>query len=344
MPTCATDPAPSVPSQPAVVAAQPPQEALTPEVLVRRWQLAWAHHDDLLAIARRRVDCAQDAEDVVATAMLRTVESRNLDEARIGRFLCTTVQRLTVDVHRERARQLAVGVRQARRDLPTTPVDETVCDRAEAQWLAARLTDLPEREAQVLQARATGLVGREVATHLGLSTKAAENAYTRLRERAQQLLMSTLALFTVAAGLVRRTGPAGAAPLAVGALGLAVALSLAPPAAAPDQPAPVPPAGAPISTQTHLQPHRDVRGHVPSAAPAVPAGAARRPQAAKAGRRATPRREITVVPPPLAPRLISHGTVYVEDQPEYQDETLLESIERCLGRLDPTDPVADPCA
>lgn len=229
-------------SVPGVIPAQalgdrprPARDALPADVIRRRWDLVLPHRQELLRIARRRVGCAADAEDAVATAMLRTVESRTLDETRIAQFLCTAVIRLTVDVHRDRARQLAIGKRHVAREISGPSPEDTLCDEAEARWLAAALSDCPERERQVLDARITGLVGGDVATHLGLSAKAAENAYTRLRDRANKLVAATLAGLGFAGGCVRRAGPPGlAVPVVLASVALTFGYS-APVQSAPQE-------------------------------------------------------------------------------------------------------------
>src|SRR5687768_7250952 len=99
----------------------------------RRWALVWEHRERMLAIARARVPSADDAEDVVAEAMLRAVEYEHLDEGRVGAFLCTVVMRLAVDTHRDRTRYLRASVRACTAETPAPPVDDTVCDREEAR-------------------------------------------------------------------------------------------------------------------------------------------------------------------------------------------------------------------
>lgn len=318
----------------------------------RRWELVVPHREQLLAIARRRVDSREDAEDAVATAMLRTVEHPALDEARVGAFLCTTVKRLAVDVHRDRTRQLALGVKDTVRAVPPTPVEETVCDEHEARWLAARLRACPERERQVLQARLAGLSGEQVGAALGLTNKAAENAYTRVRRRAQALLAATAAGIGVLVGAGRRTiRPVVLVPVAAtGFVGLALLAPSGPAAQTPRQVAPVTeqqavraPAAVPAQSEaTKAQVRR---------APARTAAVTQRTgnvfqRADAAPERAAPPRRVTVKPPAIVdPKVANPGGVFVERR--HEDETFEESVDRCVRGLQNKlkhDPLADACS
>lgn len=198
---------------------------LRSEELERRWTLVAPHRLELLKVARRRTNSTEDAEDIVGTALLRAVQHPGLDESRVGAFLCTTVKRLAVDLHRQHTRQTAAAFRQASRRDVDRSTEELVCDRAEAAWLADRLGDLPLRERQVLRARTAGLTAQESGATLGISTKAAENAYTRIRQRARGLLAGSLGVVALLHGWCRRAGraPVAAVPaLALVACGLAV--------------------------------------------------------------------------------------------------------------------------
>jgi RNA polymerase sigma factor (sigma-70 family) len=319
--------------------------ALTPEVLNRRWHLALAHREELMAIARRRVACEADAEDVVSTAMLRTVESRTLDESRIGAFLCSTALRLTVDVHRDRTRQLAIGKRQASRELEDLPVDELVCDAAEARWLAAALASCPEREVQVLKARTSGLIGKAVAEHLGLTVKSAENAFTRLRSRADQLVAATLAAAGFAAALARRSAAPAAIAVPVILAGGWIILPDVDPSG--DGAAPSDSVARRIAVGVPVAPAETSRLRTSSVRPSdthpvVSQGPAAAPDGAA---KPAPARRVAVrTPSGAAPGVLTGATVYAEDQPEYEHETLAQSIERCVAAFDPDNPTADPCA
>jgi RNA polymerase sigma factor (sigma-70 family) len=328
---------------------------IDPQALRRRWKLVLPHREQMLAIARRRVATREDAEDVVATALVRTVEHPKLDEARVGAFLCTTVMRLAVDVHRDRDRQLAVGTREATRALPGPSVEELVCDEAEARWLAEQLQDLPERERQVLQARLSGMTAQQASAHLGLTAKATENAFTRVRQRAHGLLAATLAGLGILFGAGRRfTKP----EIALVPAGVATALTLAVVVSGGEPPAP-PPAEITLDTDAELA---DIEAadtaptevaSLPPVAPASPTptataepstAATDTSQTAPAAARAEPSPARTqVTNPPMVEEHLGPGSVSVEDR--HEDESFEESVQHCLDGAQAVlaDPLADPC-
>jgi RNA polymerase sigma factor (sigma-70 family) len=314
----------------------------------RRWELVLPHREQMLAIARRRVATREDAEDVVATALVRTVEHPRLDEARIGAFLCTTVMRLAVDVHRDRDRQLAVGMREATQALPGESVEELLCDEAEARWLAEQLQDLPQRERQVLQARLSGMTAQQASVHLGLTAKATENAFTRVRQRAHGLLAATLAGLGILFGAGRRLTKPEVALIpaaATTALVLAVVVASKPPAASPPE--------VPVVLDADVESASVAPTPVAPAADSAPATMA--PTPASAGRQSgvasasspTPsavpsstRTELTA-PPVVDKDVVDPGGVYFEKR--HTDETFEQSLQRCLNNVDVNDPLADPC-
>jgi RNA polymerase sigma factor (sigma-70 family) len=326
--------------------------SLGPEVLRRRWELVLPYRDEMLKVARRRLDTREDAEDVVATSLMRTVEHPRLDEARVGPFLCTTVMRLAVDVHRDRARQLAVGKRDAARALPAGSIDELVCDEAEARWLAAQLQDLPERERQVLQARLSGLTAQQASEHLGLTLKATENAYTRVRQRAQRVLAATLAGIGILLGAGRRLNKPELALVPVGvatALTLAVVVSNAPSPAPPPRSGvmleadtePVEAVNAVENTDQGATPARVVAPVAPTSEPSTATGQRKTGPSVDAVSEPSPTRTEGTAPPVVEDHL-GPGTVYVEDR--HADESFEDSVRRCADGVTAADPVADPMA
>lgn len=319
-----------------------PRPSLSPEELQRRWDLVLPHRVELLEIARRRVTTFQDAEDAVATAMLRTVTSRNLDERRVGAYLCTVVMRLTVDMHRDRARQLAAGTRQHTREVDSAAFEDEVCDQAEARWLAEALASAPGREREVLAARLKGMSTAEVAVHLQLSRKSAENAFTRLRARADRLVAPTLSLLGALWAYGRRSG-GGAATAAPALLVVFAVVTPVVPTADPPAPGPARAHEAPALPQAPvLEPNAD--RVAPPSAPApfaeVPTGS----QPAVAVKQAQERKSVAhLEAPALAPEVIAGGGVRVDEQDEYANETFIESTQRCLENVVLTDPLKDPC-
>lgn len=147
-----------------------------------RWRLVEPHRRRLLAIATRRVGSVHDAEDCVQEALLRAAGHPDLDADRVGQFLTTTVRRLCVDVHRATARRSRLAARASVPDALPAP-DDRVCDDAEGSWLLTQVRMLPDRQREVLLARAAGLTTREAAVCLAISGAAAERAFTYARRR-----------------------------------------------------------------------------------------------------------------------------------------------------------------
>lgn len=168
----------------------------------RRWSLVWSQRPRLLRIARRRTSNEQEAEDVVAEALLRAMESAGVDEERLPAWLTTVTVRLCVDLQRERAREQRLW---SRAGVPATAAscEDRVCDRSEAAWVSRRLTALPSRQAQALRLRADGHDVDGVARSLGVSYRTAESLLARGRAAARSWLGVGLAAF---AALVARSG------------------------------------------------------------------------------------------------------------------------------------------
>lgn len=318
-------------------------QRVSSEAVQRRWALVLPYREEMLSIARRRVNNREDAEDVVATALLRTVEHPGLDEARVGPFLCSTVVRLAVDVHRQRARQLAVGVRDATRELRSVPHEDVVCDEDEARWLSKQLRNCPTRERQVLEARLSGLTTQQASQHLGLTVKAAENAYTRVRHRAQVLVTATLGGLGILLGLGRRWSKPSVAAVPLAAVS-AYVLAISGGAAAAPIPAPLPPKIAQAEVAEALSVAEPVAP--PPAAierSGIPTPVTDRAAAVDAGgspSRAASRQEVR--PPAVVDRdTVDPGGVYIEHRHE---ESFEESLQRCIGGLELTAPAEDPCA
>ncbi|MFF0063094.1 sigma-70 family RNA polymerase sigma factor [Streptomyces sp. NPDC005279] len=159
-----------------------------------RWQRAWAHRDQLLKVARRRSMSAEDAEDAVHEAMLRAAENPHLDEERLGAWLTTVTMRLCVDRYRQVNRETEVRSSPRLLAPAPVPVDEAVCDQAEARWLARRSGELPARQAEALWLKAEDLDVGQVATKMGLSYRTVESLLARARRTLRNSLAATLAL------------------------------------------------------------------------------------------------------------------------------------------------------
>lgn len=157
----------------------------------QRWERVWAHYDDVLRVALRRTPCAADAEDCVSEAMLRTVLHPGLDVERAGAFLTAVVVRVCADLHRDRARTARVALLHSGDDRLVPTPESVVCDRAEATWLARRVSaGLSPRERAALVARAAGVAPRDAGRALGVSVKAADAALHRARTKARSHALS----------------------------------------------------------------------------------------------------------------------------------------------------------
>jgi DNA-directed RNA polymerase specialized sigma24 family protein len=122
-----------------------------------RWHLVWQHRPELLRVARRRTPTLADAEDCVSEAMLRTALHPDLDPERVGAFLTAVTLRLCADLHRERARTARIAARHTGDERLVPTPEAVVCDRAEASWLAGRVTrTMTERERAAVRAKAYG--------------------------------------------------------------------------------------------------------------------------------------------------------------------------------------------
>jgi len=190
-----------------------------------RWQRMWSHREQLLKVARRRSMSPEDAEDAVHEAMLRAAERPDLDDDRLGAWLTTVTMRLCVDRYRQVNREAEV------RSSPTlvapgpVPVEEAVCDRAEAKWLAVRSGELPARQAEALRLKSEDLDVGQVAVRMGLSYRTVESLLARARRTLRNSLATTLGflLFLCGRGRPRTGGHAQAVAVASTAATLVVA-------------------------------------------------------------------------------------------------------------------------
>ncbi|MFD4974176.1 sigma-70 family RNA polymerase sigma factor [Streptomyces sp. NPDC058424] len=189
-----------------------------------RWQRMWSHREQLLKVARRRSMSQEDAEDAVHEAMLRAAERPDLDDERLGAWLTTVTMRLCVDRYRQVNREAEVGRRPTLVAPGPVPVEEAVCDRAEAKWLAVRSGELPARQAEALRLRSEDLDVSQVAVRMGLSYRTVESLLARARRTLRASLAGTLGLvlFLVGRGRLRGGGNAQAVVVASAAT-LAVA-------------------------------------------------------------------------------------------------------------------------
>ncbi|MFI6763984.1 sigma-70 family RNA polymerase sigma factor [Streptomyces sp. NPDC050355] len=158
-----------------------------------RWQRMWSHREHLLRVARRRSMSVEDAEDAVHEAMVRAMENPHVEDERLGAWLTTVTMRLCVDRYRQVTREAEVGTRSTLTPHPIAPVDEVVCDRAEAKWLANRSGELPARQAEALWLKSEDLDVDQVARKMGLSYRTVESLLARARRTMRNSLAATLA-------------------------------------------------------------------------------------------------------------------------------------------------------
>ncbi|MEU2711926.1 sigma-70 family RNA polymerase sigma factor [Streptomyces sp. NPDC007205] len=190
-----------------------------------RWQRMWSHREQLLKVARRRSMSQEDAEDAVHEAMLRAAERPDLDDERLGAWLTTVTMRLCVDRYRQVNREAEAGSRPTLVAPGPVPVEEAVCDRAEAKWLAVRSGELPARQAEALRLKSEDLDVNQVAVRMGLSYRTVESLLARARRTLRASLAGTLGvmLFLVGRGRLRGGGKAQAVAVSSTAATLVVA-------------------------------------------------------------------------------------------------------------------------
>ncbi|GAA2648874.1 RNA polymerase sigma factor [Streptomyces vastus] len=204
-----------------------PAEAMPAQATAadERWQRMWSHREHLLKVARRRSMSLEDAEDAVHEAMLRAAERPDLDDERLAAWLTTVTMRLCVDRYRQVNREAEVRTSPTLIAPGPVPVEEAVCDRAEAMWLAVRSGELPARQAEALRLKSEDLDVSQVAVQMGLSYRTVESLLARARRTLRNSLAATLgfALFLIGRGQPRGGGRTHAVAAASTAATLAVA-------------------------------------------------------------------------------------------------------------------------
>ncbi|WP_405805110.1 sigma-70 family RNA polymerase sigma factor [Streptomyces sp. NBC_00210] len=194
------------------------------EAAYERWQRAWSHREQLLKVARRRSMSLEDAEDAVHEAMVRAAENPHLDDERLGAWLTTVTMRLCVDRYRQVNRETEVRSNPPLLTPVPVPVEEAVCDRAEARWLARRSGELPARQAEALWLKSEDLDVGQVAVKMGLSYRTVESLLARARRTLRNSLAATLGL---ALWLIGRGRPRGGNAHAVAVASTAATLAVA---------------------------------------------------------------------------------------------------------------------
>ncbi|MGV4981251.1 sigma-70 family RNA polymerase sigma factor [Streptomyces sp. NRAIS4] len=286
-----------------------------------RWQRMWSHREQLLKVARRRSMSPEDAEDAVHEAMLRAAERPDLDDERLGAWLTTVTMRLCVDRYRQVNREAEVGSRPTLVAPGPVPVEEVVCDRAEAKWLAVRSGELPARQAEALRLKSEDLDVGQVAVRMGLSYRTVESLLARARRTLRASLAGTLGLvlFLLGRGRPRGAGKVQAVAVTSTAATLAVAVFVVPHAldwgggSSAPAPRPTVSSGAPVLRSAGTGPARAPESHGPSVPTATPSRTAA----------ASPAGEPVVPAPVSVPALPKVSTPPV---PEVPLETAVPSV------------------
>jgi RNA polymerase sigma factor (sigma-70 family) len=130
----------------------------------------------------------------VHEAIVRAAERGKVDDDRLGAWLTLVTMRLCVDRFRQVSRETEAHARSVLAAPVQATVEEAVCDRAEAKWLAARSTDLPPHQEEVLSLRAQGLDLGQIAQRTGLSYQAVRSLLARARRALRATLATTLAI------------------------------------------------------------------------------------------------------------------------------------------------------
>lgn len=157
-----------------------------------RWMILWSHRPSLLALARTRTQSDDEAEDVVQEAIyLAATSDVRLDTA--GAWLNRVVRNKCADQARQRQYGKYRVAYEIRMSVPSAPVDEAISDDDEAHYLGQCLERLPKRQRDAIVLVASGLNTREIAAHMGTSTKAVEH----LRRKARRTLQQMLAVFAL---------------------------------------------------------------------------------------------------------------------------------------------------
>ena len=176
--------------------------------------LAWSERPRLLAVARRRVASAAEAEDVVSEAMTRALECPDVDPARAAAWLTAVTIRLCIDHVREHARAPKRWLYAVQTYPRSDEFEDDVIDTLSAAAIAPLLDDMPAQQRRALQLRADGSSVAAIAAAMSLSEKAVESLLGRARSAARAIVAGLGAGGAFAFGWGRRA-ESNAAPVAV---------------------------------------------------------------------------------------------------------------------------------
>lgn len=191
--------------------------------------------------------------------MLRAAEHPEIDDDRLRAWLVTVTKRLCADRCRQQARETRHRARVAASTLTETTeqqLEDEVCHRAEAAWVAARADELlPARQAQALRLTAAGCDVQQVAGRLGVGPRAAESLLARARRTLRAVLAAGLGVLGWMCRPLGAASGSGPVALAAGAscVAAAVTVVLAPAASPPQLGMASPPAGPTAADQQHAR-------------------------------------------------------------------------------------------
>lgn len=262
-----------------------------------RWEKIWSTRDLLLKVARLR-GAGPDAEDAVQEAMARAFQHPEIEDDRLQAWLVAVTSRLCIDDHRRRAAEAARWRRASGRAVIVQQgqaVEEEVCERSEAVWVADLVTELlPPRQARALELTAAGCDVQQVASSLGVQYRAAESLLARARRTVRAAIATSVGMVVFSWRSHLPSLSSAAVPLTLASASAAAVLVITPAVPVPGVNPPVSPAPAASSPPAAMAPgHHAERPRLEYAAPE---------QAEQAGSAAPQQRSSRPVVPPPAPR------------------------------------------
>lgn len=185
------------PAQPAHAAPAPGSAPAVQRPRDEQWLTdAFGRHSAaVLAYARRRVDSAEDAEDVVVEVFSTAWRRRDVVPDEPLPWLYATAANVIAHVIRSEARRTRLGARLASvtplHGEGTDPADAVVAAADARGLVAAALDDLAESDAELLRLWAwEGLEPAEIAEVLGCSPGTARTRMHRARARLRAALVT----------------------------------------------------------------------------------------------------------------------------------------------------------
>ena len=273
------------------------------------WALVAPLRGRLIAVGRARGLSPEDAQDVAHHVMCRAVERGCLDPPRVEASLVKAVLSRCHELGEEAGRHARFLARSAGDDRLAGPLEDTVCDRAEADWLLAKL---PARERRCVELSVRGETVTAIAAKTGLSYPTVDRLLSRARREMRRLATPLLVVVGALWRQRRLALPPATAAVALASVSvLTWQTPVAPPAVVPE--------AQEVTRRVVAPPRRTVPPpgrSVPAAPPGV--GTTATTVAGAAGHVAAPEREKVVV---------AVDGVGVRQS----DEDAVERLQECLG-------------